>query len=123
MELFIVNDVDYTNHILVPSYKVQSNPVTKEWEDATYTKHTDLLRWRVEGSFTIYFDDIQEFHDFLDNLNNSREVDNYIPAVVYDNRTHSQKTSKFNINIAIVNNLPYYQRKQHDGYAVTIEEK
>lgn len=125
MELFILNDVDYTKNILMPSYKVQRQPVTKEWEDATYKKHKDLLRWRLEGSFTLYFDDVSEFQSFMTNLNNLRliSLDNYIPATLYDNDKMEQVTSYFDIKITLSNNLPYYGTKKHDGYEVEIEEK
>lgn len=123
MELLILNDVDYTKHIVMNSYKVQREPVTKTWEDATYTMHADLLRWRLAGSFTIYFDDRTEFTDFLNTLNNLRGVDNYVPATVYDNGTQTQKTSRFNFKLSLVNDLPYYGVKKHEGYVVQIEEQ
>lgn len=123
MQMFVLNDVDYTQHILVPSYNVQRKPVTKEWEDATYTKHKDLLRWRLEGSFTIYFDDVGELGSFLDNLTNMRGVDNYIEADLYDNDTRTLKHSFYSIDVSLVNDKPYYGRKKHDGYSVSIEEK
>lgn len=123
MEQFILNDIDYTTHIVVPSYSVQSEPVVKQWEDATYTNHNDLLRWRMTGSFKIYFDTNEELDDFLDTLNNLRGVDNYIPATLYDLRTHSQKTSRYNIKISLSNDRPYFGNKKHDGYNVTIEEQ
>lgn len=123
MELFILDGIDYTNHITVPSYNVQSEPIYDEWEDATYTKHKDLKRWQVKGSFTIYFDDTNEFNAFLASLINLRGTDNYIPAVFYDNRTMSQKDSKFEISISLANDRPYYGVKKHSGYNVTIEEQ
>lgn len=123
MELFILNEKDYTSHIVVPSYKVQSEPVTKTWEDTLYKNHKDLLRWRVKGSFTIYFDDITEFHEFLDELENLRGNDNYTEATFYDNRRHAQHESRYEIKITISNNLPYYGIKSHDGYDVQIEEQ
>ena len=123
MELFVLNGVDYTSNITVPSYKVQSEAVEKTWEDATYSNHTDFLRWRVKGTFTIYFDKVNEFHSFLDSLQNMRGTDNYIPATVYDNFKHTQITSYFKITIKLANNLPYFERKKHEGYEVTLEEK
>lgn len=123
MRLFVLNDVDYTSNITVPSYKVQSEAVEKTWEDATYTNHTDFLRWRIKGSFTIYFDDADQFHSFLDALENMRGTDNYIPATFYDNYKHNEVTSYFKITVKLINNLPYYQTKKHEGYEVTVEEK
>lgn len=123
MELFILNDVDYTQHIMVPSYKVQREEVTKEWEDALYQNHVDLLRYRLEGSFTIYFDVISEFFEFLDTLENMRGTDNYIEATLYDNKTHSLKTSKFQFTVTLQNDLPYYQVERHNGYNIQVKEK
>lgn len=123
MELFILNGVDYTNKITVPSYKVQSEPVTKTWEDATYTNHIDVLRYRIKGSFTMYFDDNEELTSFLTELANSTAIDNYVSATLYDNRLNMQKESRYTFKIELINNRPYFGRKQHDGYNVTIEEQ
>lgn len=123
MELFILNDVDYTQHIMVPTYKVQREEVTKEWEDALYQNHVDLLRYRLEGSFTIYFDNISEFFEFLDTLENMRGTDNYIEATLYDNKTHTLKTSKFQFTLTLQNDLPYYQVERHNGYNIQVKEK
>lgn len=123
MELFVLNETDYTSNIIVPSYKVQSEAVEKSWEDATYSNHTDFLRWRIKGTFTIYFDKVEEFYGFLDSLENMRGVDNYIPAKVYDNYKHTTKQSYFKITVKLANNLPYFERKKHEGYEVTLEEK
>lgn len=123
MELFVLNDVDYTQHIMVPSYKVQREEVAKEWEDALYETHVDLLRYRLEGSFTIYFDDISEFFEFLDTLENLRGTDNYIEATLYDNKTHTLKTSKFQFTLTLQNDLPYYQVERHNGYNIQVKEK
>lgn len=122
MELFILNGVDYTNHITVPSYNVQREPVTKTWEDATYHMHTDLIRWRLKGSFTIYFDSVSELDEFIDTLNGLRGPDNYIEATLYDNDERKQIQSKFIFKIGLPNNKPYYGRKKHDGYNIQVEE-
>ena len=122
MELFILGGTDYTSHILVPSYNVQRDPVTKTWEDATYHNHTDLLRWRLKGSFNIYFDDLEELNTFLDTLNYLRGPDNYIEATLYDNDERKLVQSKYNFKIALPNNKPYFGRKQHDGYTIQVEE-
>ena len=123
MELFILNGVDYTKHITVPSYKVQRDPVTKTWEDATYTNHTDLLRWRLKGSFTIYFEEVNGLKDFLRELNNLRGPDNYVPAKLYDNDTMTLKESRYNFKISLVNDFPYYGNKSHNGYDIQVEEQ
>lgn len=123
MELFMLNDKDYTQHIVVPSYKVQREEVVKTWEDALYETHMNLLRFKIKGNFTMYFDDIDEYTEFLDTLENLRGTDNYIIAKVYDNKTHSQKESKFKIDLSLQNDLPYYGVKSHGGFQVQIEEK
>lgn len=123
MELFILNDVDYTNHILVPSYKVQKEPVTKTWEDATYKIHADVVRWRMQGSFTIYFDSNEELNDFLTNLRNCRGLDNYTDATLFDNESREQVVSRYKFKISLVNNVPYFGVKKHDGYEVQVEEQ
>lgn len=123
MELFILDGVDYTEHIVVPSYKVQSEPVTKTWEDALYTTHIDTVREKLQGSFKIYFDSIDELNAFLNKLINLKDVDNYTPATLYDNWYRNKKTSKFYFKLSLINDKPYYGTKKHDGYEIQVEEK
>lgn len=123
MELFILNGIDYTKNILMSTYKVQSVPVTKTWEDVLYCKHNDLLRWRIEGTFTIYFDDKDEFDSFMTNLINARGEDNYTEATLYDNYNRNQAESRFMFQISLENDLPYYGNKKHGGYEIKVEEQ
>lgn len=124
MELFILGGVDYTSHIVVPSYKVQKEPVTETWEDALYTQHIQVKRRRLQGSFKIYFDTIDDLNIFLNKLENERdESDNYTPATLYDNWSRQKVTSKFYFKLSLVNDKPYYGVKKHDGYEIQVEEK
>ena len=123
MEMFIINGTDYTNHIMVPSYKVQSEPVTETWEDVRYRTHADLKRWKVRGSFKIFFDDISELQSFLAALENARGVDNFTDATLYDNYKMQKHTSKYFFKISLVQDYVYYGNKKHDGYEIQVEEQ
>lgn len=123
MKLFVIDGLDYTAHIIVPTYKVQREPVTKTWEDATFTNHIDFLRWRLKGSFKIYFETVDQFNYFMDKLETMRDTDFYTPASFYDNDTRTLKESKYYIKITIPNDKPYYGMKKHDAYDIQIEEK
>ena len=69
--LFKIGDNDYTNHITVPSYKVNREKEEEEWVDVTKTKHKEIVRTTVRGDFDIYFDDINELYAFLDDIENN----------------------------------------------------
>lgn len=123
MQLFVLNGVDYTQHIVVPSYKVQREPVTKTWEDATYSNHVDFIRWRIKGTFRIYFETVEEFDHFLNELTNMRDTDYYTRAKFYDNDTRQLVDSRYIIKFTFANDKPYYGIKKHDGYDIQIEEQ
>lgn len=128
--LFIINGTDLTSHITVPSYKVSEFPVYEEWKDANKVTHRDVIRYRVQGSFTMYFDTDAEYWDFINLIEENRTLDDYVIATValnnkkdLNNREPKIVTKSFYISFDPVNNGPLYQRKAHEGMEVTIEER
>lgn len=123
MELFRIGDNDYTQHITVPSYKVNKKKVTKEWTDVTKTKHKDVERTRVEGTFSMLFDDVVELDNFLDDIENNTTSGDYIHASFYSNNTHEVVESDFFIEFELQNDKPYFRLKHHEPFEVQIEER
>ena len=114
--------VNYTNKILVPTYKVNNKSEFTEWTDADLVLHRDHLRYRAEGSFTLIFIDQQEYVDFLDHYRDAL-ADGYIQAKIYLNNTHRNKTTEVFLDFELANEMPFMGVKDVEGIEVTLKER
>lgn len=123
MEMFMIGNNDYTKYITVPSYKVNKNPITTEWTDVLKTKHQEVVRTRIEGTFSMLFDDPVELDKFLDDVENNMTTGNYIHLKVYENKRRELIESDFFIEFELQNDRPYFRIKTHEPFEVKIEER
>ena len=125
MELFVVDGIDFTEHIKVPSYKVNRTPVYEEWEDGNYLKHREITRTRVSGSFTVLFDDVLDFDQFVLTIESLIENSDTgaIPMTVYiNNKVITAEINAF-IKYTPANEKPIYGIEKVSGFEVSIEEQ
>lgn len=59
---------DFTEFIKVPTYNVQRTIVEETWEDANYVTHSITARYKIKGSFELYFDTREKYYHFIDLL-------------------------------------------------------
>lgn len=125
MQLFVVDNKDFTMHIKVPSYKVNDEDIYEEWEDSDYNTHRDITRTRVSGDFTLLYDDVDELDDFFDTINTLKESSDNgaIEMTVYCNNTHSVKTITAFIKYEPANEKPFFGKEKVSGFSVTIKEQ
>lgn len=121
--LFKIGDNDYTRFITVPSYKVNRKKETVEWVDVTKTKHKETVTSKLQGDFSMFFDDVQELYDFLDDVENNTTMGNFIHAQLYDNKSRLLVESDYFIDFELKNDKPFYRVRAHDPFTITVEER
>ena len=70
--LFKINNVDYTNNIVVDSYEVNSVEVNDKYTDAGETDHYIYLRNRIKGKFDLAFKTQTDYSTFISNYNSGK---------------------------------------------------
>ena len=137
MSLFKMGNVDYTRFITVPSYKVNSEPVTESYTDIRKVDHDQYIRDRITGSFTLkFFDDssyddvpthktaAENFQDFFSAYQTHRKPNGDINIDVYVQNLNTIKTITAKMKMDPANTLPYMNGgKSYDGFDVTITER
>ena len=125
MQLFVVNNKDFTPHITVPSYKVNDEEVYEEWQDANYKTHREITRKQVNGSFKVLYDVVEELDDFFDTIETLKAAsdDGSIEMTVYLNNLHTTKTITAFVKYTPSNEKPFFQREKVSGFDVTIKER
>ena len=116
--------LDITEHIVVPSYKVNRKPQFVEWTDGDHIMHRDIQRYYLEGSFTLFFNDKDDYTSFLDFFNGAL-VDGYINAYVYSNTDHQVHLTKVYMDFfdELADEMPFMGIKEIDGIEVNIRER
>lgn len=120
--LFCIGENDYTKYITVPSYKVNRSPVSIEWEDCNYVKHKVIKRWKVAGTFSLYFDDIESYKSFINDVNENTSGTDDINLTVYLNDCFEIYHGKFFLQMDLQNDMPFLGCHSHDTLSITIEE-
>lgn len=125
MDLLVIGGINFTQHIKVPSYKVNKTEVFKEWENLNHVKRKDFERYKVMGSFTLLYDNETELNQFLDTVKNlkAQSRDSSIPITVYLNDQHTTATITAYVKYTLANEKPYFGRSKVSGFEVSIEEK
>ena len=113
---------DLTNYIVVPTYKVNDKTEYTEWTDGDLIIHHDELRKRLEGTFTLLFNNIDEYQNFL-SIYNNRLQDGYISAYVYDNMTRTTRLANVYLDFELANEMPFMGIKEIDGIEITLKER
>ena len=123
MQLFQVAGVDLTQHITVPSYIVNEKDVCKEWEDANYITHRNIIRTRVEGKFTMRFMEKEKYYNFLELVKNNKTVSGYIPVSLYVNNLHKVVATNVFLEFMPANTVPLFKRGTYNGFEVKVVER
>ncbi len=94
--LFSINGIDITKNIITNSYSMNAVDVYKEWTDANYYKHREVMRQRITGNFTLKFLSEDTFSDFIALVDSCRSDSGNIPVTAYVvNRNKEVKTEMF----------------------------
>ena len=116
--------LDLTEHITVPSYKVNKKPQFVEWTDGDHIMHRDIQRYFLEGSFTLFFNDKDDYTSFIDFYNEAL-TDGYINAYVYSNTDHLVHLTQVYMDFydELADEMPFMGVKEIDGIEVKIRER
>ena len=126
-QLFKMGAYDLTEHIVVPTYKVNEQPAYEEWKDANYTIHREITRTKVQGSFTVQFSSLIEFEEFLNAYESNTVQDGSTHATVYShNKVNDQqgmtKTTYVFMDFDPADTLPVIG-SEDSGFEITISER
>lgn len=95
--MFKVGNTDYSANVIDDNngYKVQTDPVFTEWEDANGRIHRSVYRYRTAGQFTLFFKTINNYESFCTTMAAAQNNDTSYPCVVYDNNSNSHVSGDF----------------------------
>lgn len=122
--LLYINGIDFTQHIKMGTWKVNSKPVYTEWTDYGKKKHKHKHRDQISGSFKVYFRTIEEFTKFFKTIENNKDNSGYVTCQVFLNNLDGLSApSEITFSYDIANYKPVMGIEDYDGFDITIEER
>lgn len=122
--LFCIGEKEFTNFIVVPSYKVNRNDQYLSWTDANHIQHRHKTRTKVSGSFSMLFNDVDSFCKFLETVETSKNQALYIPdCSVYCNNIDQVQNVNLFISYDVSDYIPLFGTGENQSFEVTIEER
>jgi len=126
MQLFTINNTDYTKFIEVPSYKVNCFDVADEWTDGDRVKHKHIVRTQIKGTFKLKFMEVSDFNEFFRTITQNKiQTGDYSGTVicsVYVNNKDEVSSGYFFIDADPKDEAPVMGGIKWEGFEVTIEE-
>lgn len=116
-----INDYDITPHIL-SGYNVNETPYYKQKRDGFGKKHRELIRSEVAGNFEMKLATEEEYQDFVDLLNESKDEEGRIPMEVYINNANRTKHGLFFLGYSARLDKDLDTGKRFRKFTVSIEE-
>ena len=118
---FKVNTTDCSANIIAGTYKVNNEPVYKEWEDGNHTTHKKKLRDKVVGTLDMFFRSTADYSSFLTTLA-SATADEKTTLTVSVNNTQSEKTGFFFVTHDAVRDIDGTWTDYIDKFTLNITE-
>lgn len=87
MVLFKIGSTDITDFMDTQNYSVNQCDVYTEWEDGNGTRHRDVYRTRISGTFSLGFKTAAQYQAFQTLLSTNRQTGGYYPVTAYVNNT------------------------------------
>lgn len=73
MIMFKINNKDYSSNVLADSYVMNRQDVFKAWNDGNGTENRQVIRQRVMGNFSMFFEEMSKYEEFLADLEASTD--------------------------------------------------
>lgn len=121
----IVN-IDFTQFVQVPSWKVSEFDITQDWEDGNLKTHQYILRTQITGTFTLKFYKTADFHRFFETLNRNKittgENSGAVLATVYLLNKNIVKSAYLRFSTDPQDTLPLLGSGSYEGFEVSVKE-
>lgn len=121
--MFKIGEVDYSQRVIAGTYQVQNVDLYVAWTDGNYVEHRHKTREQMQGTFDMYFLNIEEYKAFAANVNACKKADLSVPCVVFDNMTDAEKTCDCFIEFTPTRRRNDMWQDEMERFEVRVKEK
>lgn len=120
--VFIVNNIDFSGHVLAGTYEVGNEPIYTEWQDANGRYHREVFRKRLQGSFDMYFKTVDEFEQFNQAYKTIRQDSGLTKVSIMNNSTNQVEIKDVYLDFSPVRNRRDDWEDYYETFTVDIKE-
>lgn len=88
--VFKIGDKNYSDKVLMDTYDMNQIDIFTSWEDANGITHRDVYRKKIKGQFDMKISKLSEYQEFLNDVQNYRNVDNFVSCVLAVNNLDAE---------------------------------
>lgn len=122
--LFIVGGVlDLTEHITVPSYKVNLLDGYEEWTDNNKVTHRDIVAQKAHGTFSLHFEVLEEYLTFIATMKELKKSNGSYDCSVYCNNTLEVYNIEMFVDFDPTNVMPFIGSKDYEAIEITVTQR
>lgn len=97
MNVFVVDNVDYSKNVVAGTYEVNQIDKYVEWVDGFGGTHRDQRTPKVEGSFDMFFKTQSEYENFLSSLERAKfNAEKAYTITIKRNNIHTENIKSIN---------------------------
>ena len=123
-EIFFLDNNDYSANVVANNYNINLEDVVQEWTDGGQVLHRDVVRQRIQGTFTMFFKEAEDLAEFLDRLKAVKTLRGTYPIKIKvnnDSITEMQSINAF-VDLKPTRHRDLKWRDAYDPFEVTIQE-
>lgn len=126
MAVFKINNIDYSDHVLADgSYQVNEADVYESWNDANGIEHRAVLRQKIVGTFNMYFEDMNDYIQFLADYRASKDINTHASniKISVNNPNIAEKEIEAFISFMPTRFKDWSWNEQINQFSVNIQER
>lgn len=121
--LFVINGIDFSDHIPAGTYEISDVELFESWTDANYDQHRECYAKKVRGSVDMWFKTEEDFARFRDAIDAVKQHDLSVPMVVTCNNTGENKSINAFLDFTLTRNIDGFWQDYFEQFSVEIEEQ
>jgi len=124
MAVFTIGSTDFSGHTIAGTYSVSKRPVYASWTDGNGSKHQRLKRYKMQGSFSMFFRTMEEYQAFITAIEDSKteNANSYVTATLKDNISNEDCTGYYYLDFSPVRNRDAGWADYIEAFTVNVEE-
>lgn len=124
MAVFKIEESDFSGHMIAGTYSVIRRPVYSTWNDGNGNSHRQLKRYKMQGSFDMFFRTMEEYQDFINAIESSKtaNVNSYVAATLTDNMSNEDIEGYFYLDFSPLRNRDAKWNDYMQAFTVNVEE-
>jgi hypothetical protein len=118
----VINNIDFSDHVIAGSYEVGNVPVLTEWTDANNRLHREVYRERLQGSFDMYFRTVDDFEEFNQAYKTVRQNSGLTRVSIMNNSTNQVEQKDVYFEFSPVRNRHDNWEDYYEQFTVNVKE-